>query len=65
MFSEAHGEWRKHPWLRRTNNVKAMLPGFGTAVVIFGTYVFVDEFYKRLTANQAARAKTAESAETH
>lgn len=27
-----------------------MLPGFGTAVAIFGTYVFLEEFYNKAFA---------------
>ena len=62
MFSEAHNVWRKHPWLRQKENLKVMFPGFGTAVVIFGTYMFVEEFYKRFTARKALSAAAVASA---
>ncbi len=59
MFSEAHNEWRKHPWLQRQNNLKKMFPGLGTAVVIFGTYLFVESFYNRLNERSAKHAPAA------
>lgn len=62
MFSEAHNEWRKHPWLQRKNNIRKMLPGFGTAVVIFGTYMFVESFYSKITARKPLPAAAIESA---
>jgi hypothetical protein len=47
MFSRAHQAWRQHPWLRQKGNVAAMFPGLGTAVAIYGTYLFGDALYAR------------------
>ena len=50
MFSQGHQEWRKHPWLRQSGNLRVMFPGLGTAIVIFGTYVFAESLYNNLYA---------------
>lgn len=52
MFSSAHHqEWRKHPLLQRSNNVRKMLPGFVPAVAIFTAYVFAEAVYKQVATN--------------
>jgi hypothetical protein len=45
MFSGAHQAYRQHPWLRQKGNIAVMLPGFGTAVAIYGTYLFCEAVY--------------------
>jgi hypothetical protein len=39
--------YRQHPWLRQKGNLAVMLPGFGTAVAIYGTYLFGEAVYVR------------------
>lgn len=47
MFSQAHNAWRQHPWLRQKGNVAMMFPGLGSAIAIYGTYLFGETFYLR------------------
>ena len=35
--------WRSHPELIAKNNLKAMFPGLGTALVLFAGYVALDQ----------------------
>lgn len=56
MFSRAHQAWRMHPWLRQRENLKHALPGFGTALAIFGTYTFVEAFYEKAFAKKESHA---------
>lgn len=34
------------------NNVKVALPGLGTAMAIFGTYIFLEAFYEQAYAKK-------------
>lgn len=52
MFSKGMQVWRQHPALRQSENVKKMLPGFGTAVAIFSAYVFGEAVYNELSTNR-------------
>jgi hypothetical protein len=45
MFSQAHMAFRQHPWLRQRNNIGQMFPGLGTAIAIYGTYLFGEALY--------------------
>ena len=47
MFSRAHLAWRLHPWMQQRENLKHMLPGFGTAAAIFGAYMVLEQVYYR------------------
>jgi hypothetical protein len=47
MFSRAHQAWRQHPWLRQKGNLVVMFPGLGSAIAIYGTYLFGEALYLR------------------
>jgi hypothetical protein len=60
MFSQAHMVFRQHPWLRQRHNLAYALPGFGTAVAIYGTYLFGEALYNVALApdpSTAAKSK--------
>ncbi|KAH8828012.1 NADH dehydrogenase 1 beta subcomplex subunit 3 [Flagelloscypha sp. PMI_526] len=42
--------WRKHPVFQKRAMFANILPGFGTAVVVFTAYVIADNFW--LSANK-------------
>lgn len=66
MFSRAHQAWRMHPWLRQRENLKHALPGFGTALAIFGTYTFAEAFYEKAFAKKESHVhKTAPASGSH
>jgi hypothetical protein len=59
MFSQAHMAFRQHPWLRQRYNLAYALPGFGTAVAIYGTYLFGEALYNvTLAPDPSAAAKS-------
>lgn len=47
MYSRAHLAWRQHPWMRQSTNLhpSVMFPGLGTAIALFGTYLFGETMY--------------------
>ena len=45
IFSAYHESWRKHPMLNP--RYRDMFPGFGYAVIIFGTYLVGEFAYNR------------------
>lgn len=49
--------------MRQAGNLRGMLPGLGTAIAIFGTYMFAEKLYEKIvlrneTKQQVAAAPT-------
>ena len=47
MVFENYDRWREHPMLRGRHSLARLLPGFGTASVIFATYLAGEYLYKK------------------
>ena len=47
IFSPYHESWRKHPMINP--RYRDMFPGLGYASIIFGTYLFGEILYNKIT----------------
>ena len=50
IFSPYHESWRNHPFINP--RYRDLFPGFGYAVVIFGTYLVGEFFMNRISSKK-------------
>ena len=41
-FGHKNHEWRRHPLVSVGSNLRGSIPGFGTAVILFGAYCIAE-----------------------
>ena len=52
IFFERRDRWRKHPMLRATR-LSHIFPGFGTALLLVGSYALVEYAFNAVSAPSA------------
>lgn len=45
--------------MRQAGNLRGMLPGFGTAIAIFGTYMFAEKLYEKIVVTNKTKQPVA------